>query len=72
VDFETASASRRVSNVTSICQYLFLGSQAAKTIKRKLGEISREELINTLRNYKRERTRENLEEVLGVCGLHKV
>ena len=72
VDFETASTTRRVSNVTSICQYLFLGSQAAKTIKRKLGEISREELIKALRNYKRERTRENLEEVLGVCGLHKV
>lgn len=72
VDFETASTTRRVSNVTSICQYLFLGSQVAKAIKRKLGEISREELINTLRNYKQERTRENLEEVLSVCGLHKV
>jgi len=72
VDFETASTTRRVSNVTSICQYLFLGSQAAKTIKRKLGEISKEELINTLRNYKQERTREKFEEVLSVCGLHKV
>jgi len=72
VDFETASTTRRVSNVSSVCQYLFLGSQAAKTIKRKLGEISREELIKALRNYKQGCTRENLEEVMGVCGLHKV
>lgn len=71
VDFETASTTRRVSNVTSICQYLFLGSQIAKMIKRKIGEISREKLINTLRNYKQERTREKLEKILSVCGLHK-
>lgn len=72
LDFEKASTTRRVSNVTSICQYLFIGSQAAKTIKRKLGGISREELISTLRKYKRERTREKFEEVLSVCWLHKV
>ena len=30
VDFETASINRKVSNVTSICQYLFIGSQLAK------------------------------------------
>jgi len=72
VDFETASTTRRVSNVPSICQYLFLGSHAAKTIKRKLGEVSREELIKALRNYKQECTREKLGELMGVCGLHKV
>jgi len=70
VDFETASTNRRVSNVTSVCQYLFLGSKAAKTIKRKLGEIHREELINALRTYKQERTRENFEKILSVCKLH--
>ncbi len=72
VDFETASLHRRVSNVTSICQYFFIGSQAAKTIKKKLGEINREELIKALRTYKQQRTRENFEKVLSVCGLQNV
>lgn len=67
VDFETASINRRVSNVTSICQYLFLGSQTAKTIKSKLGRINEKELINALRTYKHERTREKIEEILDIC-----
>lgn len=72
VDFETASLHRRVSNVTSICQYFFIGSQAAKMIKRKLGEINREDLIKALRTYKQQRTRENFEKILSVCSLHNV
>jgi putative serine/threonine protein kinase len=72
VDFETASINRRVSNVTSICQYLFIGSQAAKTIKRKLGKINEKELINALRNYKHERARENIKKILDICRLHRV
>jgi len=72
VDFEASSITRRVSNVTSICQYLFIGSQAAKTIKRRLGKIDKERLIETLRNYKQEHTRENFEKILIACGLHKV
>ncbi|MDH4221239.1 MAG: serine/threonine protein kinase [Candidatus Bathyarchaeota archaeon] len=72
VDFETASINRRVSNVTSICQYLFIGSQTAKTIKRKLGKVNEKELINALRNYKHERTQENIKKILDVCGLHRV
>jgi putative serine/threonine protein kinase len=72
VDFETASVSRRVSNVTSIAQYLFIGSQVAKKIKRKVSQIDRIQLIDALKNYKNERTRENFERSLDVCGLHKV
>jgi len=72
VDFETASLHRRISNVTSLCQYLFIGSQAAKTIRKKLGEANREDLIKALRIYKQQRTRENFEKVLTVCRLHNV
>ena len=72
VDFETASINRRVSNVTSICQYLFIGSQAAKTIKRKLGKVNEKELISALRNYKHERARENIKKILDTCRLHRV
>jgi putative serine/threonine protein kinase len=72
IDFETASLNRRVSNVTSICQFLFIRSQVAKTIIKKLGEISQEELIKTLKTYKQQRTRENFEKILSKCGLHDV
>ncbi|MCJ7721517.1 serine/threonine protein kinase [Candidatus Bathyarchaeota archaeon] len=64
IDFETASINRRVSNVTSVCQYLFLGSQIADKVKDKLGKVDEKELINGLRNYKRERTRENFEKIV--------
>ena len=72
VDFETASVNRRVSNVTSICQYLFLGSHVAKMIKRKLGKIDKAQLIETLRNYKQGHTGENFENILNTCKLRKV
>ena len=69
VDFETASINRKVSNVTSICQYLFIRSELAKTIERKLGKADTKTLIHTLKAYKRKQTRENFEEVLIACGL---
>jgi len=64
VDFETASIKRRVSNVTSVCQYLFLGSQIAETVKEKLGKVEEKELIKALRDYKLERKRENFQKLL--------
>ncbi len=72
VDFETASINRRVSNVTSICQYLFIGSQTAKTIKKKLGNFNERELISALRNYKHEHTREKIEKIQDICTLRRV
>jgi putative serine/threonine protein kinase len=71
VDFETAGVNRRVSNVTSICHYLFIGSQAARTMKRKAGGVETKELINLLRNYKQDRTRKSFKKILGVCELDK-
>jgi len=70
VDFETASINRRVSNVTSICQYLFLRSQTARAIKRNLGKIDEKELTDALRNYKHERTLENIKEILEICRVY--
>ena len=64
VDFETASINRRVSNVTSVCQYLLLGSQIVEKVKEKLGKVDEKQLINALRAYKRERTKENFEKLL--------
>jgi len=70
VDFETASIRRRVSNVTSVCQYLFLGSHVAKVFRRKYGEISADLLVSCLRDYKFKRTRQCFERILGACGLN--
>lgn len=69
VDFETASVSRRPSNVTSICQFLFISGVVAEKVARKLGKRDREAVVKALRLYKNDRTRENFEKVLRVCGL---
>lgn len=69
VDFETASTTRRTSNVTSICQYLFLGSQLSKILRRRLGEISAEVLIATLREYKLKRSNQSFVRILRACKL---
>jgi len=69
VDFETASISRSVSNVTSICQYLFIGSPVAKLIQRKLGDINKDNLVNTLRTYKKSNNEKNFEKILATCGV---
>ena len=71
IDFETASINRRVSNVTSVCQYFFVGSQIADKVKEKWVKLEEKELINTLRTYKRERTRENFENILDKILLQK-
>jgi putative serine/threonine protein kinase len=69
IDFETASTARRKSNVTSISQYLFIGSQLAKTVKKRLGRIDKQALIVALASYKNNRTRRNFEDVLRICKL---
>ena len=69
VDFETASTTRRTSNVTSISQYLFVTSQFAQIIRRRLGSTDREALIATLRSYKHEPTRQNFEAILKASKL---
>lgn len=63
VDFETASISRRVSNVTSLCQYFFVGGQVSHTIRMRL-TFDLEELIQALRTYKVMRSRRNFEAIL--------
>jgi len=69
VDFETASTNRRPSNVTSICQYLFISSAVAKRVAEKLGEKNKKAIVGALKCYKNDRNRENFEKVLEACGL---
>ncbi len=65
VDFETASIMRGVINVTSVCQFLFMGnSRAAKMLGEVFGVKQKTELISALRNFKQHRNRDNFEELL--------
>lgn len=69
VDFETASLNRRPSNVTSLCQFLFIGSETAKRIAERLGETDRKKVVEALRLYKNGRTRDKFGRVLKACRL---
>jgi putative serine/threonine protein kinase len=68
VDFETASIVRRVINVTSVCQFLFMGnSRAAKMLGEVFGVKEKSELIAALRYFKKNENRENFEGLLEMC-----
>jgi len=69
VDFETASLNRKSSNVTSICQFLFISGVVAEKVAEKLGGKNKNAIIDVLRRYKSDRTRENFDTVLEACGL---
>ena len=69
VDFETASLNRKSSNVTSICQFLFISGVVAEKVAEKLGGKDKKAIIEVLRRYKSDRTRENFETVLEACSL---
>jgi putative serine/threonine protein kinase len=64
VDFETASDKRRPSNVTSLCQYLFLGSELSSRVRRILGPIRKATLLGALRKYKKNTNPETFQSIL--------
>jgi putative serine/threonine protein kinase len=66
IDFETASTTRRTSNVTSLCQYFFIAAPTAKQMAKKLGSFDQDELKWKLREYKEKKTRDAFEAVLDV------
>lgn len=69
LDFETGSINRRPSNVTSICQFLFISGQVAEKVNEKLGPIDKRIIIEALRTYKIFRTQKNFEKVLKACNV---
>ena len=64
LDFESASDSRRPSNLTSICSFLFLSGSMRKILAAKLGEVDRTKLIHSLRTYKAQPSRKSMEYVI--------
>jgi putative serine/threonine protein kinase len=69
VDFESASLDRKPANVTSVCQFLFIGSETAKQVIQKLGAKDKKAIVKALRRYKNEKSFKNFCNVLRVCGL---
>ena len=69
IDFESSSTNRRVSNVTSITQAIFIGSGIAKEIHRIYKIPNKEKIIEELRTYKKEQSRESFESLLKVLKL---
>ncbi len=69
VDFETASINRRPSNVTCICQYLFVTGPVADRISKLLGKTDRDVVLSSLRDYKKTRKEACFEDVLDALGL---
>ncbi|MGD0495308.1 MAG: RIO1 family regulatory kinase/ATPase [Candidatus Bathyarchaeia archaeon] len=68
VDFESASVNRRPSNVTSVCQFLFI-SEFSRKVAERLDHRDKRTMIDSLRRYKKIVNRKNFEKVLESCGL---
>ena len=69
IDFESSSTKRRPSNVTSITQAFFIGSGIAKQSQKIYKNSSKEKIIDALKSYKQEKTRENFETLLKILKL---
>jgi len=69
IDFESSSTNRRVSNVTSITQAIFIGSGIAKKVRRIYKIPSKEKIIEVLRIYKQEQSRESFDILLKILKL---
>ena len=66
IDFESSSTKRRVSNVTSITQAIFIGSGIGKKVQRIYRIPSKEKIIDALRSYKQNPSRESFEKLLRI------
>ncbi|MBI5860351.1 MAG: serine/threonine protein kinase [Nitrosarchaeum sp.] len=69
IDFESSSVNRRVSNVTSVTQAIFIGSGIAKKVQRIYKIPTKQKIIDVLRIYKQEHTRKSFEDVLKTLKL---
>ena len=71
IDFESASTGRRVANVTTVLQSLFLNSTASKTIGAVIGLPDRENLLAALRTYRKNMSEASFKALLFTAGLEK-
>ncbi len=64
IDFESASTTRKTSNVTAALQSIFLYGVVADNVRKIFGNVDRERVIQALRTYKHFQTRANFDAVL--------
>jgi len=69
IDFESASLTRGVSNLTSTVQSLFMSHRFAELLKRVYPMPKMDELLDALKRYKRDKSEENYRRVLAACNL---
>ncbi len=72
IDFESSSTNRKPSNVTSIAQAFFIGSGIAKKAQKIYKNPPKEKIIEALKQYKQEKSKENFEELLKILKLETV
>jgi putative serine/threonine protein kinase len=69
IDFESSSLERKVSNVTSATQAIFIGSGLAKIVQKIYSVPPRPKIISVLRKYKKQRTQQSFDNVLRILKL---
>jgi putative serine/threonine protein kinase len=69
IDFESSSLERRVSNVTSATQAIFIGSGLAKIVQKIYSIPPRPKIIKVLREYKKQQTQQSFDNVLRILKL---
>ncbi len=69
IDFESSSTKRRAANVTSAAQGIYIGSGISKKVKRIYKILPKKEIIEVLRDYKRDQTRNSFERLLKILKL---
>ena len=70
IDFGKASVNRKTSNVTSLCQYLFIKGKIGEIFFRLIREVDKDRFIKLLREYKKNPTDEEFNKILEFLGLN--
>ena len=66
IDFESSSTKRKVSNVTSATQGIFIGSGISRSIQKIYKIPSKDKIIDALRNYKHDSSKKNFDMLLKI------
>jgi putative serine/threonine protein kinase len=64
IDFETASIDRKTSNVTAAAHSLLLNGSISRKVGKIIGFVERETILQLLRVYKRDQTRQSFEKII--------
>lgn len=69
IDFESSSTNRRASNVTSATQAIFISSGISKNVQKIYKIPPKQKIIDVLREYKRDNSRENFDKILKILRI---